>query len=187
MRLEVVDILVAVVPVDAHAVDSAVGARGHKVGEPGQSHGAAAVSDGWGAELGFTGEGFHVLLPSGCGIFRRHVGLGGEVGLIEGEEVLGTRVDGGLRVVAPRAGEIRSSAPEERQVADTAHVKAAAVTAPVVRPSNIGRAAEAASKAGVVVGKSTLAALGGRRAARAGRRGAGSADDRARGGNVGRA
>ena len=95
----------AVVPVDADEVDLAACTRGKEISEPGEAHGATAVGDGWGAELGLAGERHHVGLVSGCCGGGRKVGLAAEVGLVETHQVGGAGGDGLGGCGIPAGGE----------------------------------------------------------------------------------
>lgn len=109
------------VPVQAVEVDVggavAVAAAGgadeaQELEEP--CHTGGGGGDGGGADaevVGWKAEGGDVLEPDGRRMLRGHVGLGGEVRLVEGEEVRGVRIEGlvvemlGIDVVPLHRGE----------------------------------------------------------------------------------
>ena len=95
----------AVVPVDADKVDLAACTRGEEISEPGEAHGATAVGDGWGAELGLAGERHHVGLVAGGCCGGREVRLAVEVGLVHGHQVGGAGGDGLGGCGIPAGGE----------------------------------------------------------------------------------
>lgn len=111
MILEVLDAVVGgkAIPVDSEEVDMAARAlceEGSQVREP--LVGVGAVADGWraqfdGAVVGGV-EGLHVFHPALDGLADVHVGLGAEVGFVEGEEVFGAGGDGGVGVSFPVRG-----------------------------------------------------------------------------------
>lgn len=80
----------------------------------------AAVGDGRGGELGTAGEGLQVGLMAGGGGGGAEVRLGGEVGLVEGEEVLGAGGDGGGSGALPVVGVLGLRAPEHGYVLEEA-------------------------------------------------------------------
>jgi hypothetical protein len=106
-----------VVPVDADEIDLAVGACTEEVLEPGQAHGATAVGNGWGSELGLSGEGgVHVGLVCGGCCFRGEVGLSVEIGLVEGHEMGGARGERLGSCRDPVVCEAGTCSPEERNI-----------------------------------------------------------------------
>ena len=98
-RLDAVIVRVAV-PMDGDKVDLAARARGHEFLQPGQSDLAAAVAHRGAADLDRVAEFLHVV-PRVGGLLGRHVRLGGEVGLVEAEDVGCAVGDGGLDVGFP--------------------------------------------------------------------------------------
>lgn len=105
---EVLDAFVGgkTVPVDGEKIDVAAIAGGEEGGQVRETLVlVGTVADGGGTQFDgavvFLVEGFHVFLPALDGLADVHVGLGGEVGFIEGEEVLGAGGDGGVGVLGP--------------------------------------------------------------------------------------
>jgi hypothetical protein len=172
--LEVLGVLGAVVPVNVDAVNGAIRARLEEGREPAKTHGTATVGDGGSAELGLASERLHVLLVSGGGLGGAQVGLRGKVGLVEGEEVGGARVNGALGVAGPGVGELRSRAPKSGDVLDGVG-EAGAGRAPVVAPGDLRARDKAVGQLGIVVSNTTLAGLAGRRAGSGRRSSAGRA------------
>lgn len=80
----------------------------------------AGVGDGRGGELGTAGEGLQVGLMAGGGGGGAEVGLGGQVGLVEGEEVLGAGGDGGRGGAWPVVGVLGLRAPKHGHVLEDA-------------------------------------------------------------------
>jgi hypothetical protein len=136
--LEVGDVGGGIVPVDADEVDLAVGAGREEGLEPGETHGRATVGNGGGTELGFAGEGHHVGLEAGGGVTGRKVGLGGEIGLVEGHEVLGAGGDSAGGGGGPWAGEGAGHAPEERDIFNAGDTETRRAGGPVVCPGYLG-------------------------------------------------
>ena len=110
MSLEAVDggLLVDVVEVDVGGVDNSVGADLVEGVEPLQTLVLrAGVGDGRteNGDIGVSrGDGVHVLLPGSAGSLRGHVGLSGNVRLVEAHDSLGSTLDGGVDVGQPRLG-----------------------------------------------------------------------------------
>lgn len=104
------------------------------------------IRDGRRAQLGLPGEGLQVLAIQVGGVGRLEVGLGAELGLVEGEKVRRAVRDPGAGVVHPRHVGARVVAPEHRDVLSEA-LLLGRVGAPVVLPGDL-----AAGSAKVLVG-----------------------------------
>ena len=117
MVLEIRDTVVGgeTVPVDGDEVDLAARAPADEIREPVETRGSAAVADGWGTDFDFAAKGLHIG-PCIDGFLRRHVGLSGKVGLVEGENVGGAVGDGGVDVVLPLGKVQVGGAPEHGDV-----------------------------------------------------------------------
>lgn len=124
---------------DRHEIDGAGRARDEELLEPSE----AGVSDGGGSEAGAAGEGLEEGLVGGGGRGGAEVRLGAEVGLVEGEEVLGACGEGGGGGGGPGLGVLGLRAPEHGHVFEGA-VEAGRSRAPVVGPGDFVRAVEAA-------------------------------------------
>ena len=93
---------------DGDEVDGAVGAGSQELIEPLEPR----VCDGRGGDLGAPGKRLHVCFVAGDGLSGAEVGLGPEVGFVEGEEVGGARGDGGRRGGLPAGGVYGLKTPE---------------------------------------------------------------------------
>jgi hypothetical protein len=93
-------------------IDGAGGTVDEELFEPSE----AGVGDSRGGEFGAARERLQVRAVAGGGGGGTEVGLGGQVGLVEGEEVLGAGGDGGGGGALPGVGVIGLRAPEHRYV-----------------------------------------------------------------------
>ena len=118
--------------------------------------GVARVGDGGSTDTGLSLEGVHVLDVPVDGIANGHVGLGGDIRLVEGEDSLGAGSDGSSSVLVPGA-----EAGRVAQHGDEADgwVEAIGGLPPVVSPAAAwARVVESVGKASIVVSLATLAA-----------------------------
>ena len=147
------------VPVNGHTGDAAAGAGVHEGVHPAETlavvgGGARGGSD----ELGLTRVGGDVRLVVVGGIRRAHVGLGGNIGLVEAHDVVATAGEDSLDGANP-AAEVPST-PEHGDELDTVGQGAGERTSPVVGPGNGVAGAQGRHGGDVVVGSTALAGGG---------------------------
>ena len=143
--LEVRDALVVglAVPVDGDEVDRAGRALGQELVEPvqpdvgfGVGLVVVAVADRGRAEFGFAGVRLHVLPPGGDGFVGSEVGLRGEVGFVEGEEVGRAFAESTVGILVPVRGVHRDRAPHHGNVIEVRGNFPSRSRVPVVAPRN---------------------------------------------------
>lgn len=156
--LESVDVLSGVVPVDVKEVNVALSSAAvEELAQPAETHLATTVRDCRGTDRGFSNKGFHVLLVCLDSILRRHVCLGGDIRLVEAEDIFAASGEdrrGGFR---PVVEELLS--PEHGGIVD-AVTNVVGVGAPVVGPGGGTSSLEGSNGLRIVVGHTTLASIG---------------------------
>jgi len=143
------------IPMEGEDVDVAVSASSEEGREPLETlAGLDTVGDGGGDESGFARKGVHVGDPVfGC-VAESHVGLGGEIRLVESQQGGAPAADSCLCLCMPFTKAIGT--PKHGDVFQRTSVTALVHT-PVVNPRD-HRAGERREEGGVGVGDTTLAA-----------------------------
>lgn len=140
------------VPVDSKSADLAVSALAEEALHPVQSlTGGARVANSRADEGGIAGVGGHVLLVVGGSLGRRHVGLAGDVGLVEAQQVLAARGKG--RVGSGRPATVHLGAPEHGDVLHAGGKGTIGLHVPVVGP---GDTSQCSDEGGLVVSSTLL-------------------------------
>lgn len=132
------------IPMDGDEIDMASAAALEEGGQVSKTLIlVGAVADGGGTELDVAVvlgvERFQVFVPAVDGLADIHVGLSGEVGFVEGEEVFGAGGDGGFGVGFPaRSVEWGEGVPEHGDEFLSRVNVTTRDGVPVVHPANVG-------------------------------------------------
>lgn len=142
------------IPVDSHGAVAALAIAGLEVGlHPCETQRGATIRDGRGDQFSLVLVRGDPLLVQSSGGSGGNVGLGGEIGFVESENVFAAAGEGGVDVDGP-SGSVGS--PQHGHVFNAGGEAAAGRAAPVVGPRGV---ADEAHKAGVIV-SSTLFGVG---------------------------
>lgn len=115
-------------------IDSAAAACVQEAAEPSKPDGSVAVAYCGGSKLCFAGVWFHVLVPGvGC-LLWGEVGLFGEIGFVESEQMGGASGDGGVRVGVPVRGVHGKGTPHHGDEVEVGRNGAPGLGVPVVAP-----------------------------------------------------
>ncbi len=123
---------------DSQEINLAARARSHEALQPVEARGAIAVAHRGRADLDLAAELLHVGFPCVGGVLGGHVGLGGEVGLVEAEDVGRAVGDGGVGVFDPLGEMLVGGAPEHGDEVHGGGDGAAGLGIPVVGPADGG-------------------------------------------------